>query len=267
MSEHTSLFRPVVWITGASQGIGKALSLAMVNHGMTVIASARNRKNLEALQAESAGSLGQLEIYPLDVTDKTAVNDCVNYIFETFGRIDQAVLNAGTFIPMHGKNFSTEIMQKQIDLNLMGVCYCIEPLITIMQQQNQGVIAINASLSGYRGLPLAAAYGASKAALINMAECLKLDLQLSGIDVKVINPGFVKTPLTDKNKFPMPFLMTSEKAAQIILKGLNRSGFEIRFPAFFSFFLKVLQMLPYSLYFKLVQRFTLGGVERYPTNH
>lgn len=256
MSEHTSTFRPVVWITGASQGIGKALSLAMVNHGMTVIASARSRENLDYLKAEAAGSLGELDIYPLDVTDQSAVNACVNYIQETFGRIDQAVLNAGTFIPMHGTKFRAEVMQKQIDLNLMGVCYCIEPLIPIMQHQNQGVIAINASLSGYRGLPTAAAYGATKAALINLAECLKLDLCSSGIDVKVINPGFVKTPLTDKNKFPMPFLMSSEKAAQIILKGMNRTGFEIRFPAVFAFFLRALQFLPYGIYFKLVRRFT-----------
>ena len=256
MSEHTSPFRPVVWITGASQGIGKALSLTMVNHGMTVIACARSKENLEALRSEASGALGQLEIYPLDVTDQSGVADCVNYIVDTFGRIDQAVLNAGTFIPMHGSEFSSEVMQKQIDLNLMGVCYCIEPLIPIMQHQQQGVIAINASLSGYRGLPLAAAYGATKAALINMAECLHLDLHSSGIDVKIINPGFVKTPLTDKNKFPMPFLVSSEKAAKIILKGMNRTGFEIRFPAFFAFFLRVLQLMPYSLYFKLVRRFT-----------
>ena len=256
MSEHTSTFRPVVWITGASQGIGKALSLAMVNHGMTVIASARTRENLEELQAEAAGSLGQLEIYPLDVTDQSAVTDCVNYITETFGRIDQVVLNAGTFIPMHGSKFSSEVMQKQVDLNLMGVCYCIEPLIPVMKRQKQGVIAINASLSGYRGLPLAAAYGATKAALINMAECLHLDLHSSGINVKVINPGFVKTPLTDKNKFPMPFLISSEKAAKIIIKGMSRTGFEIRFPMLFAFILRMLQLLPYSIYFKLVRRIT-----------
>lgn len=231
----------------------------MVSHGMTVIACARSRENLEILQTEAAGSPGQLEVYPLDVTDQTSVHDCINYIVEIFGRIDQAVLNAGTFIPVHGTQFSANIMQKHIDLNLTGVSYCIEPLIPVMQRQKQGVIAVNASLSGYRGLPLAAAYGATKAALINMAESLRLDLQASGIDVKIINPGFVKTPLTDKNKFPMPFLITSEKAAQIILKGMNRSGFEIRFPVLFSFFLRILQMLPYPLYFWLIRRFIQVG--------
>lgn len=256
MSEHEGSFRPVAWITGASQGIGKALALAMVNQGMTVIASARNRENLETLQKAAAEALGQLKVYPLDVTDQSSVSNCVNYIIDNFGRIDYAILNAGTFIPMHGSEFSAKVMQEHVDLNLMGVCYCIEPLIPAMRHQQQGVIAINASLSGYRGLPLAAAYGATKAALINMAECLRLDLHLSGVDVKIINPGFVKTPLTDKNKFPMPFLVSAEKAAEIIVKGINRSSFEIRFPAFFAFLLRVLQILPYSIYFKIVQRIT-----------
>ena len=256
MSEHTSVFRPAVWITGASQGIGRALALEMVNHGMTVIASARNRNNLESLRNEAAGSLGQLEIYPLDVTDSSAVAECINSIVDKFGRIDQAVLNAGTYIPMDGKDFSASVVQQQVDLNLMGVCYCIEPLIPVMKHQKQGVIAINASLSGYRGLPQAGAYGASKAALINMAESLHLDLLSTGIDVKIINPGFVKTPLTDKNTFPMPFLISSRKAAQIITAGMNRRGFEIRFPLLFSWLLRLLQIIPYSLYFKLVKRIT-----------
>ena len=155
---------------------------------------------------------------------------------------------------MSGRRFSSDIIKQQFDLNVFGVSYCLEALIPIMKEQNHGLLAINASLAGYRGLPKSAAYGATKAALINMAECLKLDLHKCGIDVKIINPGFVKTPLTDKNDFQMPFLMDSEQAARAICKGLEGKAFEIRFPAVFAGFIGLLRHLPYKLYFGLVSR-------------
>lgn len=253
---HTASFRPVVWITGASQGIGKSLALKMAARGTTVIASARNVENLKALEAQASGFLGNIYPLPLDVTDQFAVYEAVKKIVGQHGRIDQAILNAGNFIPMSGHKFKASIVEEQVQLNLMGVCYCLEPLIPLMREQGQGVIAINASLSGYRGLPTAAAYGATKAALINMAECLYFDLADSGVDIKIINPGFVKTPLTDKNTFPMPFLMPVEKAANIIIDGMNRKGFEIRFPLLFALVMRLLQLLPYSIYFKLIKHIT-----------
>ena len=223
----------IVWITGASQGIGRALALEMAANGAFVIASARSQEKLESLVEEAEHLPGTIASYPVDVTDEPAVHDTIVAIHRDFGRIDQAVLNAGTFIPMNGAHFKAQVMKEQLDLNVMGVSYCLEKLIPIMLDQGQGTIAINSSLAGYRGLSGSAAYGATKAALINMAEALKLDLTDTGLDIKIINPGFVKTPLTDKNQFPMPFLMDVDKAARAIRKGLQRKAFEIRFPTVF----------------------------------
>ncbi len=253
----TNHLRSIVWITGASQGIGRSLALAMAKQGMTVIASARNKENLQQLVDDSSGFIGRIDSMPLDVTDAKAVALAVADIHKKYQRLDQAVLNAGSFIPMPGHDFKASIVARQMDLNVMSVAYCLENLIPIMRDQSKGVIAINASLSGYRGLPKAAAYGASKAALINMAECLELELQGSGIDVKVINPGFVKTPLTDKNDFPMPCLISSEKAAEHIIRGMGRKSFEITFPFVFAYLLKLLRILPYRLYFYLVRKATV----------
>ena len=244
----------VIWITGASMGIGKALALELANQGHTVIASARSRDKLSALVEESRPLPGAIHAYPLDVTCQQSVNDVVTAIQNDFSTIDQAVLNAGTFLPMPGSRFSADVIKQQFDLNVFGVSYCLEALIPVMKQQKRGLLAINASLAGYRGLPKSAAYGATKAALINMAECLKLDLDPYGLDVKVINPGFVKTPLTDKNDFTMPFLMESEQAARIISNGLVSRKFEIRFPTVFAGTMGFLRRLPYRCYFALVKR-------------
>lgn len=257
-TSHTQRLRPVVWITGASQGIGRSLALAMAARGMTVIASARHQETLQQLIHDSSGSLGRIDIMPLDVTDPIAVAQVIAEIHEKYGTLSQAVLNAGSFIPMPAHAFKASIMQKQLDLNVMGVAYCLESLIPLMRSQGAGTIAINASLSGYRGLPKAAAYGATKAALINMAECLRLELKDTGVDIKIINPGFVQTPLTDKNDFPMPCITSSEQAADKIIKGMGKEGFEITFPFAFSLFLKILQRLPYRLYFYLVRKATLN---------
>lgn len=244
----------VVWITGASQGIGKAVAIAMAREGMVVAASARNVEQLEVLAKHSAELRGKIIPYPLDVTDQNAVDETVNQIIQDYGQIDQAILNAGTYIATPAAEFTSSAVRQQVELNLMGVCHCIEPLIPIMKNQGKGIIAINASLAGYRGLPKAAGYGATKAALINMAESLHSELSETGIDIKVINPGFVKTPLTSKNRFPMPFLMEVEKAAEIIVKGMNSRQFEIRFPAIFAALLGFLRLLPYPLYFWLIRK-------------
>ncbi len=246
----------IAWVTGASQGIGRAVTLLLAKQGMHVIASARSADKLEQLRQESKHLLGDIEPLRLDVTDSSAVQEAVKYILYRYEHIDLVVLNAGTFIPMKASEFRAEVVQQQLTLNVMGVSHCLEPLIQQMQRQGYGQIAINASLSGYRGLPKASAYGASKAALINMAECLHGELKDKGVDVRLINPGFVKTPLTDKNTFPMPFLVSSEQAAERIVKGLKGKGFEIRFPGIFGFLMGVLRALPYRAYFALTKRIT-----------
>ncbi|WP_299733470.1 SDR family NAD(P)-dependent oxidoreductase [uncultured Endozoicomonas sp.] len=244
----------VVWITGASQGIGEALALAMAKQGMTVLASARNHEHLANLVDKSKNLPGQILAYPLDITDQSVVNGIVEKMMEDHGRIDQAILNAGTYIPIPAESFNSHDVRQQVELNIMGTSYCIEALLPDMIQRGQGLIAINASLAGYRGLPKAAGYGATKAALINMAESLHSELSDHGIHFKVINPGFVKTPLTDKNTFPMPFLIDSDEAASIIIKGLASKRFEIRFPRIFAAIMGTLRHLPYALYFPIARK-------------
>ncbi|USE37190.1 SDR family NAD(P)-dependent oxidoreductase [Endozoicomonas sp. SCSIO W0465] len=245
---------PVIWITGASQGIGEAVAIAMARAGMVVAASARNVERLAALANQSTDLTGSIAPYPLDVTDQAAVKMTVDKIIAQHGGIDQAILNAGTYIPSPATGFTSDAVRQQVELNLMGVCHCLEPLITYMTGRGKGTIAMNASLAGYRGLPRAAGYGASKAALINMAESLNTELSDVGIDIKVINPGFVKTPLTSKNRFPMPFLMEVDKAAELIVKGMKGRQFEIRFPRIFAAILGLLRSLPYPLYFWLIRK-------------
>ena len=244
----------IVWITGASQGIGEALAMAMAARGMMVLASARNKEHLKSLVNKTANLQGHIFAYPLDITDQSAVSDTVRKIIEDHGRIDQAVLNAGTYIPIDAEHFNSQDIRQQIELNVMGTSYCIEYLLPAMKQQGKGLIAINSSLAGYRGLPKASGYGATKAALINMAESLHSELSDQGIQFKVINPGFVKTPLTDKNRFPMPFLMDADTAADVIIKGLFSKRFEIRFPRVFAGIMGFLRHLPYACYFPIAKK-------------
>jgi len=246
--------KTLVWITGASQGIGEAVALIMAQQGITVAASARSAERLQMLARQSENLPGRIIPYPLDVTDPAAVKATVSRIEQDVGPIDQAILNAGTFIEWPAEQFTSDNVRVQVELNLMGVCHCLEPLIAVMKDRGRGTIAINASLAGYRGLPRAAGYGASKAALINMAESLHTELTALGIHIKLINPGFVQTPLTSKNRFPMPFLMAVEPAAQRIVNGMNSNPFEIRFPWMFAAFMGCLRHLPYSLYFWLVRK-------------
>ncbi|WOG27274.1 SDR family NAD(P)-dependent oxidoreductase [Endozoicomonas sp. 8E] len=254
MNKLPSLKNKVIWITGASQGIGRQLALTMARQGGTVIATARSFGNLDRLQNEALDLEGIIIPLPADVTRHDEVTRVAEEIMSRFGQVDIAVLNAGTFIKTAGMDFRSTHMRQHFELNVMGVCHCLDALIPTMVNQQSGTLAINASLAGYRGLPAAAAYGASKAALINMAESLYTDLKPKGVDIKLINPGFVKTPLTDKNTFEMPFLMDVEPAAEAILRGLNGKHFEIRFPKVFGMMMGMLRILPYRAYFGVTRR-------------
>lgn len=253
MKKLPSLKNKVIWITGASQGIGRQLALTMARQGGTVIATARNSGKLDQLQSEALTLEGSIYPLPTDVTRHDEVMRAADVIMTRFGRVDIAVLNAGTFIKTAGVEFRSTHMRQHFELNVMGVCHCLDALIPMMVNQQSGIIAINASLAGYRGLPAAAGYGASKAALINMAESLHIDLKPKGVAIKLINPGFVKTPLTDKNAFKMPFLMDVEPATEAILRGLSRKPFEIRFPTVFGMIMGLLRILPYNAYFAVTR--------------
>jgi NAD(P)-dependent dehydrogenase (short-subunit alcohol dehydrogenase family) len=247
-----------VWITGASQGLGRALALELARRGRVVVASARGRDKLDSLAGEAERLSGRIVPKPLDVTDLEATTAAVAEIEAEVGPIGIAVLNAGTHIPVDGRHLKAADFRTLCEINLMGTVNCLEPAIAAMRGRRKGCIAVVASLSGYGGLPSAAAYGMTKAGLINMCECLRPELALDGIRVQVVNPGFVKTPLTDKNDFPMPFLMESEAAAKAFADGLNTDRFEIVFPKRFAYILKVLQLLPYALYFAVTKRMVKG---------
>ena len=164
------------------------------------------------------------------------------------------VLNAGTHRPMSASAFRAADVEALLRLNVLGVAYCLEALLPVMIARGQGHLALVASLAGYAGLPTAAGYGASKAALINMAEALKPELDTLGIKIQVVNPGFVETPLTDKNEFPMPFLIPANTAAEAFFRGLSSGRFEIIFPRRFAYLMKLLRILPYGPFFALTRR-------------
>ena len=246
----------VVWITGASSGIGRALALNLARRGDTVAASARGEAALRDLANEASTLAGSIHPYPLDITDAENCARTVEQISGKFEKIALAILNAGTHHPVEAEDFSSGDLAKLIGINLLGTGNCLDPLLKKMIPAKAGHIAIVASVAGYRGLPTSSYYGASKAAQINLAEALKFDLDRLGIKLQLVNPGFVRTPLTDKNDFPMPFLMEVEDAAERLAKGLESSAFEITFPRRFAFLLKLFRLLPYRLYFPIVSKMT-----------
>ncbi len=249
------LDRPgTAWITGASSGIGRALALALAKRGWTVAVSARGADGLEALAEEDAE--GRIVPFPVDITKPRNVETLVTNLEERLGPIDLAILNAGTHIPVSGHNFSRKDVATLIETNLIGSVNCLGALIPRFVKRRGGEIAVVASMTGYRGLPTSAGYGATKAGLINMAEALKPELELHDVSIRLINPGFVDTPLTRKNPFPMPFLTPVDKAAEVILRKLGGRRFEITVPWQMTIFLKLLRIVPNGLAFAVTRRIT-----------
>ncbi len=241
------------WITGASSGLGRALARRMAADGWRVAATARRAAPLEELAREAKDLPGEVHAFPLDVTDLAAVKSTVAQIEAQLGPIAQAVLNAGGHQPMRATEFASTVFRDLIEVNLMGCVHGLEALLPGMLARRAGGIAVVASVAGYRGLPTAAAYGMTKAGLINMAEALKPELDRQGIRLQLVNPGFVRTPLTDQNSFPMPFLMEVEDAAEALYRGLRSSRFEIAFPWRFVTLMKLLRILPASLVFAVTR--------------
>ncbi|MCV9960429.1 SDR family NAD(P)-dependent oxidoreductase [Pararhizobium sp. BT-229] len=245
----------LAWVTGASSGIGRALALRLSKDGFNVAVTARDHEKLVELQHEAPGP-GKIIVLDGDITDPRDMERILAAIEYEHGTMVLAVLNAGVYIPVHGEDMHREDFEKTFAVNLHGTVNCLLPAVRHMQSRGQGQIAIMSSVSGYGGLPTSAAYGATKAALINMAESLKFDLDKAGIRLQVINPGFVQTAATAKNSFSMPALISPEEAADRIATGLKSGGFEITFPRRFTYTLKLLKLLPYGLYFWLLNRAT-----------
>ena len=249
----------VAWVTGASSGIGRATALELCRRGWTVAITARRRPELEAVAAAGTGP-GRIVPVPGDVTDLSQMEAAVAAIEADHGPVVLAFLNAGTFFRDEVAVFDAAMVEKTFSINVGGVANGLQPLLTRMVERGRGQVAVNASVAGYGGLPTSSAYGATKAALIAMTESLKFAMDLKGVAMQLVCPGFVGTPLTDKNEFPMPFLIPAEDAARRICDGFETGGFEIAFPRRMAWLLKALNHLPYPLYFALVARFT--GVRR-----
>jgi len=248
----------IVWITGASSGIGRALALTLADRGFQVAVSARTGAELDRLAAERPGLI---HAFPVDVTDEAAMLATGQALRARFGAVGLAVANAGLYLPTDGCLIAdqTDAYRRSLDVNIMGTVHMLAACVPHMVTIRRGQIAVMASVTGYGGLPTSAAYGATKAALINMVESLWFDLTPQGIVLSVINPGFIDTPATADNPFPMPFLMPVDKAAARLAEGLARGTYEITFPRRFTYLLKLINLLPRRLYLSLTARATRRG--------
>jgi len=243
--------KKIIWITGASSGIGKALAIKFAENGWIVAASARRENLLNELNQVNKN----IHPFPLDVTEIENCKLVSNKIIEQFNNIDICVFGTGMHDPKSEKRFNLEKIRKIMEVNYFGTMNSINSIYEYFSEKKNGQISIISSVAGYRGLPAAGAYCASKAALTSFAESLYFDMQMKNVRVSLISPGFIKTPMTDQNDFPMPMIKSPEFAASEIYKGLTvKKAFEIHFPKAFTYFLKFLQLLPSSLYFKLVAK-------------
>ncbi len=240
-----------VWIVGASTGIGRATAHALHARGARVILSARKRQELEEFVAQHPGS----QAIVLDATDRAAVRDAAHQVLQQ-GPLDCMVYCAGHYHAMRGFAMQVDDMLRHMQVNYEGALHVLDAVLPQLIQQGHGHVSLVGSVAGYRGLPNSLAYGPTKAALINLAETLYLDLRDKGIGVSVINPGFVQTPLTASNDFTMPALLTPEQAAQEILRGWERGIFEVHFPKRFTLWMQALRLLPNRAFFFLVRHAT-----------
>jgi NAD(P)-dependent dehydrogenase (short-subunit alcohol dehydrogenase family) len=240
-----------VWLVGASSGIGRATASALHAQGARVVLSARSREALEEFQATHPGAMS----LPLDACDREAVNQAARSVLET-GPIDCVVYCAGYYRAQRAEAFDLDEMLRHQEVNYVGALHVVDAVLPHFLARGSGHISLVSSVAGFRGLPKSLAYGPTKAALINLAETLYVDLHERGIGVSIINPGFVETPLTAGNEFHMPALITPQTAAAEILGGWGAGRFEIHFPRRFTRWMKVLQLLPNRLYFIAIRRFT-----------
>ena len=243
----------VAWITGASAGIGRALALRLAAEGWTVAVTARRTDALAALADEGGGRIAP---YPGDVTDAAAMKAIVGAIEAQAGPIALAVLNAGVYHLAERERLDADLAWRTIETNVGGVLRCLDPLLAAMRPRQRGQIALVASLAGYGGIPGSLAYGSGKAAVISIAEALRLTHERDGLTIQIVNPGFVRTAMTAPNDYPMPLMMSAEGAAERIVAGLSHGGFEIAFPRRLVWATKVAGLLPYALWLPLMARAT-----------
>lgn len=235
-----------VWVTGASAGIGRAVTVELVRRGATVVASARSEQALNELARECGGA--PVLVLPFDVADRQANLRAADAIRQQLGGLDIAFFNAGTCEYVDVAKFDSGIFERTMQTNFLSMVYGIEAVLPLLRASRSAQLVGMSSTVAYRGLPRAEAYGASKAAVKHLFESLDLDVMKDGIAVSVVCPGFVRTPLTDRNDFPMPFRVEADEAARRIVDGIEAKTPEIHFPKRFSLLFKLLSLLPHRLY-------------------
>jgi NAD(P)-dependent dehydrogenase (short-subunit alcohol dehydrogenase family) len=246
-----SLQPGVAWIIGSGSGIGAAVAKLLAQRGWTVAISGRRADKLGQVAANHAA----IRPYILDVTDASAMTSTVQQIISELGRIDLFIFGAAAWQPMDVGDYGFDKFTKIVDTNYLGLLRIANPLIAQMERQGGGQLAVIASVAGYFGLPRSAAYSSTKAALINLLETMRTELAPRNIIVRMIAPGFVKSELTDKNDFPMPFLMETDEAARRIVDALTKSNaFEIAFPKRMVWLMKTVRWLPYPVFFWLTNK-------------
>lgn len=242
----------VIWIIGASSGIGEALTRELASRGAVLALSARRKDALEKLKDSLRDE--RHKIFALDVTDADVVTRTAGAIRAALGRIDSVIFLAASYTPMKLENLNLAVTRQIIDVNLLGAFHVVHAVLPILKDQSAGQIALCGSVAGYIGLPGGQPYSATKSAIINLAESLRAELPKK-IDIKLISPGFVRTELTNKNDFDMPMIIEPEQAAKAIADGLLEKRFEVHFPKRFTCLLKLLRLLPYHLALKITRKF------------
>ena len=245
--------KKTIWITGGSTGIGRALAEKFASKGWNVAISARR----ENLLKEISDSHENIHEFPLDVTDKIKCKEVFEQIKNKFESVDMCFFSTGTWDPKKEKDIDVEQIENVFKVNFFGTLNSIKAVEEYFKNRKKGTISIVSSIAGYRGLPNSTGYGPSKSALNNLAESLYFDFKRSNVRVCLVSPGFIKTPMTDKNDFKMPFLKTTEYAAEKIYDGLiNKKVFEIHFPKTLTLILKIFSFLPSTIYFGLISKMT-----------
>tara|TARA_R110000787_G_scaffold31711_2_gene84005 strand:- start:627 stop:1358 length:732 start_codon:yes stop_codon:yes gene_type:complete len=232
------------WLVGASDGLGAALAHKLSRAGVEVIVSARSEDKLNALVDALPG---RASAQAIDVADQSSVAAAAKAV----GQVDGIVFLAGVYWPFGAKEWDAEKATAMADVNFTGLVRVMGQAVPEMVARDQGHIVITSSLTGFRGLPGSIGYTASKAATMSLAECMYADLRKTGVQVQVINPGFIKTQLTDKNDFRMPFLMEADAAAQEVFEHMSGDGFKKSFPSLFSLVFRGAQFLPDWLYYRI----------------
>lgn len=237
-----------IWIIGASSGIGAQLAIDLSKQGCQLIISARREEALQSVLSQMAP--GNHRILAYDAADYMQTVQ----VFSSIKQLDRVIFMAAIYDPSKKGRTDINMIQKSIRVNLEGVFNMLTLVRPLFEEQRRGQIVLCGSVAGYIGLPNSQPYAATKAAIINLAESLYTECKPKGVDVKLISPGFVRTPLTDKNQFDMPMMIEVEEASAAIVKGLTSKPFEIHFPKKFTYLLKLIRLLPYWLMFNINNR-------------